>query len=196
MPLRKTALATAALVALLVITHTVWFRWLGQFLVQDQPPFQADAVLVLAGDWNGDRVLKGAELVKQGFAPVALISGPDYIYGINEGEMGIEFAVRKGYPRESFQLLTSSSFSTREEAASLAPALRARGIHKLMIVTNDFHTRRAGRFFRSRLDPDIEVRMIAVPDRFFSPGGWWHNREGEKVFFYEWSKTVAAVLGM
>jgi uncharacterized SAM-binding protein YcdF (DUF218 family) len=187
--------AFVLLVAVLVLSHSIWLRWLGEFLVKADPPFQAGAVIVLAGDWYGDRVLRGGELVKQGFAPIAFISGPDYLYGVNEGELGVEFAVKQGYPREYFQVMTSSSFSTRDEAAFSAHWLRARNVHKVMIVTNDFHTRRAGKFFRAALGSDVEVRMIAVPDRFFTPNAWWHNREGQKVFFFEWSKTIAEVFG-
>ena len=169
---------------------------MGQYLIESEPPFHADAAVVLAGDWYGDRILEAAQLVRRGYAPVALISGPVEIYGVNEGELAIQFAVRRGYPREYFHLMASSSFSTREEADYFSHELAIRNVHKLMIVTSDYHTRRAGRFFRARLGPAIEVRMIAVPDRYFSPSAWWHNREGRKVFFYEWSKTVAGLLGM
>jgi len=186
----------ALLAVVLALSHSIWFRWLGEFLVKSEEPFHADAVIVLAGDWNGDRVLRGAELVKQGFAPIAFISGPGYVYGINEGELAIEFAMKHGYPREYFEVMPSTSFSTRDEAAFSSSWLRARNVHKLMVVTNDFHTRRASKFFRAALGSDVEFRMIAVPDRFFSPDGWWHNREGQKVFFFEWSKTIAEVFGV
>ena len=38
--------------------------------------------------------------------------------------------------------------------------------------------------------------MVAAPDEFFSPYGWWHTREGRKVFFLEWSKTLASSVGI
>jgi len=68
--LRKTFVRNITIVALLAVivalSHSIWFRWLGEFLVKADEPFHADAAIVLAGDWNGDRVLRGAELVKQG----------------------------------------------------------------------------------------------------------------------------------
>jgi uncharacterized SAM-binding protein YcdF (DUF218 family) len=68
-------------------------------------------------------------------------------------------------------------------------------VHKIDLVTSNFHTRRAARTFRA-LAPDIEVHVVAAPDQYFTPGGWWKEREGRKTFFMEWAKTVGAWLGM
>jgi hypothetical protein len=38
--------------------------------------------------------------------------------------------------------------------------------------------------------------MIASPDRHFTPRGWWKDREGQKVLFFEWSKTIATFIGL
>ena len=37
--------------------------------------------------------------------------------------------------------------------------------------------------------------VIAAPDQYFSPDGWWNNREGRKTFVIEWMKTVAEMVG-
>src|SRR2546425_304943 len=112
---------------------------MGEFLVHIDPLVKADAVLVLAGDWNGDRILKGAELVKKGYAPIVFVSGPMAVYGLNEATMAINYAVRRGYPREIFLPMISGAFSTRDEVAFFGPELRRRGIHRLLIVSSDFH---------------------------------------------------------
>jgi uncharacterized SAM-binding protein YcdF (DUF218 family) len=62
-------------------------------------------------------------------------------------------------------------------------------------VTSNYHTRRAGRIFRSKA-PDLEIHMIAAPDRDFTPDGWWKTRQGQKVFLDEWIKTVATWFGL
>jgi hypothetical protein len=38
--------------------------------------------------------------------------------------------------------------------------------------------------------------MVAAPDLYFTPDGWWKNREGRKTFLLEWMKTVATWFGM
>ena len=169
---------------------------MGEYLVRVDPIVQADAALVLAGDWNGDRIIKAAEVAKQGYAPIVLVSGPMAIYGVNEAALAIAYAVNHGYPRDMFVAMHSGAFSTRDEVNFFAPELRKRGVRRLLIVTSDFHTRRAGKLFRKALGPDIEVRMIAAPDRHFTADGWWKDREGQKVLFFEGSKTIASFLGL
>jgi uncharacterized SAM-binding protein YcdF (DUF218 family) len=62
-------------------------------------------------------------------------------------------------------------------------------------VTSDYHTRRAGRVFRS-LAPPAQVRIVAAPDRFFRADSWWRSRQGRKLVVLEWQKTLANWLGM
>jgi uncharacterized SAM-binding protein YcdF (DUF218 family) len=196
---KRTSRTLALLLCLIVVfalTYSIWFRWLGEFLVHTDPLIKADAVLVLAGDWTGDRILKAAELAKQGYAPVVFVSGPMSLYGINEANLAIDYAVSRGYPRSIFQPMINGAFSTRDEAGFFVPELRRRGIHRLLIVSSDFHTRRAGTLFKKGMGPDIEVHMISAPDRHFTPDGWWKDREGQKVLFYEWTKTIATYIGL
>ena len=183
-------------ILLVILSHESIFRSVGQYLVESQPPAKADAVLVLAGDQRGQRIEKAAELVRDGFAPIALISGPMEMYGVNEADLAIRFAVRHGSPATYFEPVYITAYSTLEEARAFAPELRKRNIHKLLLVTSSYHTRRAAETFRRVLGSSIEVRSVPAPDSFFRPDSWWHNREGQKTVFYEYSKTVANWLGM
>jgi uncharacterized SAM-binding protein YcdF (DUF218 family) len=159
--------------------------------VAAEPPTKADAIVVLAGDSRGNRILKAAELVKQGYAPKAIVSGPDGTYGFYECDLAIPFAVKAGYLESYFVHLENRARSTREEAHVAVAELRRMGVHRVLVVTSDFHTRRAGRMYREEA-PDLEIHMVAAPDTYFSADGWWHNREGRKTLFLEWSKTLAS----
>jgi uncharacterized SAM-binding protein YcdF (DUF218 family) len=165
-------------------------------LISTDSPFQAQAVLVLAGDYSGNRIIKAAQLVNQGLAPVVFVSGPGMIYGVDEAHLAINFAVAHGYPPAMFVAMQSNALSTSDEAIYFAQELERRGIRRLMIVTSDFHTRRAGRIFRKGLAPGTDIHMIAAPDPYFHADRWWTVREARKTFFYEWSKTIAAWVGM
>jgi uncharacterized SAM-binding protein YcdF (DUF218 family) len=160
----------------------------------DQPA-PADIIVVLAGDGSGNRILKAAELARLGFAPEILVSGPEGFYGSYESELAIGFAEKQGYPREWFTALPNKAKSTMDEAHVVVTELRRRGIRRFLVVTSDYHTRRAGRVYR-RLAPDAEVRVVASPDRYFHSDSWWHNREGRKTFVLEWEKTIATCLGI
>ncbi len=58
------------------VFHIPVLTALGTYLVVDQPPVKADAVVVLGGDEFGMRTVKAAQLVQAGYAPYVLLSGP------------------------------------------------------------------------------------------------------------------------
>jgi uncharacterized SAM-binding protein YcdF (DUF218 family) len=193
---RKTPfILLVVLIAVAAVTHTLWLRALGHCLIRTDQLARADYAVVLAGDFYGHRIVEAAELVRQGFVRKAFISGPRCCYGLAESELAVSFAVRKGYPPDYFIQFVHNATSTQEEAEVVIPELRRLGAQSFLLVTSDFHTRRAGRTFR-RLAGGLEMRVIATPDEFFRPDSWWHNREGRKTVYMEWSKTVASFLGM
>jgi len=177
-------------VVLLVLFRSTVLAAMGNFLVKAGPPEKADIIVVLAGDGFGHRILKAAELVKAGYAPRALISGPNGSYGNYECDEAIPFAVRAGYPESYFLHFEHTARSTQSEAEQVTKKLREMGVKRAILVTSNFHTRRAGIMFR-RAAPEIEFFVVAAPDEFFKPDSWWHDREASKTFLYEWMKTVA-----
>ena len=190
----------AVLLALLVVaTSYYWLAALGHYLVRAEPPVPADMIVVLGGDFSGNRILAAGDLVRRGFAPKALICGTSGEYGLHESDLAIPFAVRHGYPESYFVPFPNDDRSTRAEAADVIAALNKLHARRIDIVTSDYHTRRAGNIYRAwipKLAPGLEIHMVAAPDLYFTPDGWWKNREGRKTFLMEWMKTVATWLGM
>lgn len=180
----------AAAVLLLVVFHNTVLAALGNFLVQAGPPQKADVIVVLAGDSYGHRILKAGELIQEGYAPKALVSGPYGLYGKYECDLAIPFAVKAGDPEIDFVHLEHHARSTAEEAAATVPKLHEMGVKRVILVTSNYHTRRAGMLFR-RAAPDLQFIVVAAPDEYFKPDSWWHDREASKTFVYEWMKTVA-----
>ena len=183
-----------------VLAHALWLPWLGDLLIHDDGPAKADIAVVLAGDTSGSRILKAADLVRQGYVPAALISGAGIYYGLAECDVAIPFAVRHGFPAQWFiPFPNPSSLSTRDEVTAILAELRRRGVHSFLLVTSDLHTARASRIFRSAeraAGGGPEFRAVAAPDPFFHPGSWWNTRESQKSFLQEWCKTVTAPLGI
>lgn len=193
--LRNATLSIAALALAAVLFHTAILGALGWCLVVAGPPQKSDIVVVLAGDEFGHRILKGAELVREGYASKVLVSGPAGYFGRHESDLAIPFAIEAGYPESYFLPLPNDARSTAEEARAIVPELRRMGDKKILLVTSDYHTRRAGKIFRSQA-PDLEFQVVAAPDEFFTPDGWWKIREGRKVFAIEWMKTVSEWFGL
>jgi uncharacterized SAM-binding protein YcdF (DUF218 family) len=188
-------LLLVGLALLAAVLHAQALGALGAYLVQAGPPEKADAALVLAGDSWGYRILAGAKLARDGFVPKVLVSGPDGAYGLHECDLAIPFAVRQGYPEAYFVHMENSARSTVAEAQAVLPVIRRMGIHRLIVVTSNFHTHRAGTIYR-RLAPDLTILVVAAPDKNFTTDGWWHDREGQKTFLVEWEKTLANWIGL
>lgn len=191
----KRAGIALAFAGILVAAHPVWFRWLAEFLIAGEPPRKADIAVVLAGDHDGYRILHAAELVRQGFVPKALVSGPSCCYHHVEADLAVDYAVSKGYPREYFDKLPTPAYSTRTESAGVMAELRRRGVKHFLLVTSNFHTRRAGRFYRPQLG-GIEMTVVAANTPDFPPNGWWLNHNGQRFFLLEWTKTIVGPFGL
>jgi uncharacterized SAM-binding protein YcdF (DUF218 family) len=103
--------------------------------------------------------------------------------------------VKAGYPESYFLHFENDAKSTQEEALDVIARLHQLSVHKALLVTSDYHTRRAGRIYRSAA-PDLQFIVVAAPDNSFTAGGWWHNRQGKKIAFIEWVKTVTEWFGI
>jgi uncharacterized SAM-binding protein YcdF (DUF218 family) len=171
-----------------------WLSWLGACLVEHQEPVRSDMLVVLGGDMRGGRILKAAGLACQGYAPRVLVSGSGPIYGQHESDLAVAWAVSQGFDEKLFLRLHYPAQSTEDEAAAVTRELRRLRVHRFLLVTSSFHTRRATRIFH-RAAPDLSFRVVESPDPYFTPDGWWKTREGQKTFLTEWSKTLANWLG-
>lgn len=184
-----------ALVVALVVLHAQWLPSLAWFLVRAEAPRRADAIFVLGGDQYGERILHAAALARQGFAPKVYVSGPSGIFDHYESDLSIEFARRRGYTDVTFVALENDCKSTRDEAERYLPEFQRLGFQRILVVTSNFHTRRAGRIFRA-VAREPEVHMIAAAAREFRPEDWWLRRQDQKNLFMEWSKTFANWVGL
>jgi uncharacterized SAM-binding protein YcdF (DUF218 family) len=188
-----------ALIAAAAIRWEATLTYLGNFLVDSQPPQQADLILVLGGDFWGPRVVKGAELARLRYAPFALISGPPYVTGPPyykerpEGEMAIDFLVQKGYPKELFQVFAHNANSTIDEAKALRGELARRHVRRVLLVTANYHTRRAT-IVLTLFCPGVRFISVPAPDANYHVAGWWNDDRSRQVFFSEWKKIVGTVL--
>jgi uncharacterized SAM-binding protein YcdF (DUF218 family) len=195
----KSLVALLLVVAVVYFSRDLWLSALGRALVHDDGAARADIAVVLAGDYWGHRLIKSAELVRQGYVPRVLVSGPPGLYGTNEANAAIQFAIGKGYPAEWFIPLRHTALSTREEAEVVLDALKERNIHSFLLVTSNFHTGRARRIYLNaerQRGGGPDMRVVASGDQFFNSSDWWRRREGQKTVFMEWTKTIATAFGI
>lgn len=181
------------------LTAGLWLPAIGRALVYDEGPAPADAAVVLAGDYSGHRMNGAADLARKGLVPVVLVSGPEGMYGDNEADAAIRYIVAKGCAAERFTPVRHSANSTREEARVMLAELARRNVRRVDIVTSNFHTRRARRIY---LEVERErgggpaIHMVATSDPHYDPLAWWCTREGLKIAFLEWTKTITSRVGI
>ena len=189
---------TPAFLALLIVLLSCYLLrapilWrMGAMLDGSVQPQTADMILVLGGDWSGSRILKAGELVRQGIAPKAFVSGAAIYFGRTESQLAIDFAVSRGYPRDSFIPFQAPNLSTDDEARTEGVILRSMGVKRLLLVTHAWHTARALKTFRHRM-PELDIQAAGVWDKYWNHGYWWLTREGRKTWFFEATKNVANV---
>jgi uncharacterized SAM-binding protein YcdF (DUF218 family) len=194
----KFGLALLILAVIAFLARNLWLPGIGYALIRNDGPARAEIAVVLAGDFLGHRLEKAAQLAKQGYVPVVLVSGPPGVYGRTEADLGVEFIQREGYPAQWFIPFPDPAHSTNAEAGYILQELRRRNIHTFLLVTSDFHSARAARIFLAKeraLSYFPQMRVVAANDEYFHADSWWRDREAQKTVFFEWSKTIATALG-
>ena len=123
-------------------------RQAGSWLVVDDPR-PADTIVVLAGETE-QRPAKGLQLLAQGLAPRLVLDAPggSHIYGRSQLELARQYL--SSLPAApQLAACPIAGLSTRDEARDVAGCLAASGaaheaqVHRVLLVTSDFHTRRA-----------------------------------------------------
>jgi uncharacterized SAM-binding protein YcdF (DUF218 family) len=180
---------TLALVALLVGGN----GWVATQLVkslewQNLPPAElptAEAIVVLGGatrpqvsprPWvdlqdEGDRVIHGAQLYRQGKAPLVILSGgridwQDSSQIDSQSNRGSESAdmvalmQTMGVPAAAM-LQDPTSLNTRENAVNVKKILTERGINRILLVTSAMHMPRSLKIFQK-----LGINAIPAPTDF------------------------------
>ena len=164
----------------------------GNYLVVNRPE-RSEVIVVLAGDHNDLRYWRGLGLLRDGYGERMLVDAPaDRIYGRTYAEHAAEFVARTaGEKTSQISVCTITDDSTVQEAsdiraclAQVRPAPRS-----VLLVTNDFHTRRALSILQSRL-PEYQWSAAAAQDTSLFGEPWWHSREWAKTYVYEWEKLL------
>ncbi|PYV96936.1 MAG: hypothetical protein DMG86_19390 [Acidobacteria bacterium] len=159
----------------------------GRFLVVNQPR-QSDVIVVLAGETE-HRPARGVELFTQGYAPRLILNVQESkIYQWNEAELAQKYVEALG--RAQFiTICRIDGLSTKEEAIDSRRCLQQVGGKNVLLVTSDYHTRRALSIFKHEV-PERNFSIAAAFDAREFGVRWWQHREWAKVNFYEWLRLL------
>jgi uncharacterized SAM-binding protein YcdF (DUF218 family) len=159
------------------------------------PANQLDAVIVLSGGITPDgllkpepldRLLTGLELMRDGIAPVLVVTGPHGRHGVTAA--ADQARVRALVARPFAMLTVDSVFTTRDEAVNSWRLLQPRGALHVAVVTSPLHTRRACATFEQ---VGFSVTCVPAVSRVYSVR-FADTGADRLVLFREWLYERAA----
>jgi hypothetical protein len=100
----------------------------------------------------------------------------------------------QGVPANAILRFPQRAGNTREEAEALRDLVASRGWRRVLVVTSNYHTRRARYIVRKVFPPQAGVFIISARDSDYDPDRWWETRPGRKLFFLESAGYVTAIL--
>jgi uncharacterized SAM-binding protein YcdF (DUF218 family) len=176
-------------------------RWGGYLLVANEPlPGHAQAAVILQGSVEGElaRLAGAVKLLRAQTVEWAVLSVPKESYWGAPVADEARTYVEKHYGSDIAKRLVFCETgpevnSTRQEAEALVPCLKQHGWQAIIVVTSNYHSRRAGFLWRQVLRGDhapIQMVVDGVPDPDFQPRGWWRKRLYAKTWEEEFTKLV------
>ena len=167
-------------VVLLGIIVIFVLRHAASFLVVNDPK-PADLIVVLAGGNNDSRYWNGVRLMQEDYAHRLILDvfSKGETFGHSDIELAIQFLSATTPGQSTVCPLLENS--TYDEARYLEPCLARTDAKSILVVSSEYHIRRARDIFQHRL-PQYHFSFYAAPDPYFFGTRWWTNRQ--------WAKTT------
>ena len=183
-------LVLVALFLLALLLSPVWLPLVARVLVVDQPPREADAIMVMGGG-DGSSQDRAIQLYNEGWAPVLVSSGESPNLpgpGRSYAELGADYMIQRGIPPEAI-LLVPQTTSTHDEARISLAICRERGFGRLLVVSDHYHTLRTSLTFRQVFrDADVDIITVAAHPDWFDLDRWWQSERPVLAVFQEYLK--------
>jgi uncharacterized SAM-binding protein YcdF (DUF218 family) len=160
----------------------------GRLLVVDDPQ-KADAILVLAGETE-HRPALALELLQRGYSARIIldVSQNERVFGAD----GVQLAqawIHTQPQAAALSVCPITARSTKTESFESAACLRRAGVHSVLLVTSDFHTRRALSIYRKE-QPEFRFSVAASQDSAQFGERWWQHRQWAKTNLDEWFRLL------
>jgi len=169
-------------------------RFTAEWWIIEDPLDKADAAMILGDDnFYADRATRGAELFREGKVSAIVASGRRLRPNAGIAELMEHDLVERGVPRDKVVRCAHDADSTLEEAQALARLAKERKWRSVIVVTSNFHTRRARYIFRRVFPPGVELHIASARDGDFDPQRWWEKRKSIKELTREFAGMVVAL---
>lgn len=175
-------------IAFLGVLLAIFAAKAGAFLIIDSPQ-PSDVILVLAGETDR-RPQRALQLLGQGYSRRIVLDVPtnSRLYEFTEIQLAERY-VHDLPEAAAIGICPIDGLSTRDESKDAEKCLQREGAKRVLIVTSDFHTRRALDVFRREL-PNYEFSIAAARNDEQFGARWWRHRQWAKVFIDEWLRLL------
>jgi hypothetical protein len=189
MKIQTTARRRVSAIAILLIGSAIFLALkAGSFLVVNSPQL-SDVILVLAGETD-HRPHRALDLLAQHYGKRIILDVPTNatIYEFTQIELAKKYI--QDLPQASLMSVCPiDGLSTKDESKDAEKCLRQQQPKKVLIVTSDFHTRRAVDVFRREV-PEFEYSVAGAQNSEAFGEQWWSHRQWAKTFVDEWLRLL------
>ena len=179
-------------------------RYCVSVIAIEDPIQKSDALLVLAGGEPG-RAWGAAELYDQRMAEYVIVTKDKPTFEEDElKKRGIELVDGRenyirvlrgmGVPGNKIVAIDTPTDDTFEELQRVRELCLERNWKSLIIVTANYHTRRARMAARYIFARDFQVSVVGTTHGGMNPDTWWKSRSDLRTFLIEFEKLVAYTL--
>lgn len=152
----------------------------------------ADAIVAVSGGDTSSRVTEAVRLYKEGWAPQLVFSGAALdTSGPSNAEAMRKQAVATGVPQAAI-LIDTKALDTAENALNTSALVGS--ADRVIVVTSQYHQRRAGLEFKYFWGDRVAVVNHPTPYDRLWPEYWWASWPGWSLALSEAVKTLFVML--
>jgi uncharacterized SAM-binding protein YcdF (DUF218 family) len=155
----------------------------------------SEAIVVLTGSKSGNRLEAGVKLMDEGLGKVLIFSGFQVYPRRFTNQMMVDHARQLGIPpNKIITQISKGKPNTWGEAIANLNLMKQNDIHKFILVTSGFHTKRSHRAYKklvSQMGFNMDFLVYPAEDPDFPIEGWWKSKAGRNMIFLEYLKTIA-----
>jgi uncharacterized SAM-binding protein YcdF (DUF218 family) len=189
-----TLVAVVLALAVLYLARHPIFRLVGEAWVVEDTLDRSDAIVVLSDDnFYADRATRASQVYRQGLGPIVVASGRRLRPYAGIAELMEHDLIERGVPKDKILRVAHDADNTREEAKALAQVAKQKKWRSVIVVTSNYHTRRARYIFSHIFPEDIKIRITGAHDDDFDPERWWEKRISIKELVREMAGMVVAI---
>ncbi|MBF0280260.1 MAG: YdcF family protein [SAR324 cluster bacterium] len=180
--------------------HSFFLKQYANFFTVNNAAKGADALVVLSGGMM-NRLPYAIDLYQQEYAPIVLITEEKkrvvspklkQLVGTNVDQAKkILQALEVNVDLIVVPSLKGGATSTFDEAYDILQYARQQHWHRIIIVTDSFHTRRALYAFEKVLGKtELLIQSIGAPNPIFDESNWWQTDSGISTYVLEGIKYL------